>query len=101
MLDAGRDSPLLRLSLGQACFDNQDWAEAESHLQAALAQQENYSAAWQLLGKTQASAGKTASALSTYATGILQARQNGDTQAEKVMMVLHKRLLKTSDSTRS
>ena len=54
MLAAGKDSALLRFSLGNAYLQAGDHARAASHLDAAVAQDAGYSAAWKLLGKARA-----------------------------------------------
>ncbi len=51
MLANGRDGALLRFGLGKLYIDNNDFLQAGKHLEACLASDENYSAAWKLLGK--------------------------------------------------
>lgn len=51
MLDAGRDSALLRFSLGKGLLDAGEPAEAAAHLQRCVAQDPAYSAGWKTAGQ--------------------------------------------------
>ena len=94
MLAAGKDSPLLRFSLGNAYLLAGDAARALPHLQSAVAQDPQYSAAWKLLGKALNEAGQLAAALAAYQSGIVVAEERGDKQAAKEMTVFAKRIEK-------
>ena len=50
MLSAGKDSALLRFSLGSEYLKARDAGMAAGHLQRAVALDPGYSAAWKLLG---------------------------------------------------
>jgi predicted Zn-dependent protease len=94
MLAAGKDSPLLRFSLGNAYLIAADHSRAVPHLRSAVLQDPGYSAAWKLLGKALAAAGESSDAAAAYASGIAAAEAKGDKQAAKEMTVFLKRLQK-------
>ena len=52
MLASGQDSALLRFSLGSEYLQAGDPIRAQRHLQAAVGQKPDYSAAWKLLGNS-------------------------------------------------
>lgn len=87
----GQDNVLLRFSLGSEYLKAGEYPLAESHLRAALQHDPGYSAAWKLLGKTQAAGGRHQQALETFQQGISTAQQNGDIQAAKEMEVFLRR----------
>lgn len=95
MLAAGRDSALLRFGLGNAYLKAGEPLKAAEHLQAAVSQDPNYSAAWKLLGKALTEAGQTQEAIRSYEQGIAVAEAKGDIQAAKEMRVFLKRLHKS------
>lgn len=92
MLEAGRDSAMLRLSLATAFQQQSNLAAARSHLQAALKQDPQYSAAWKALGKIELEMGETDAARQSWQSGIKAAEMRGDKQAQKEMQVFLKRL---------
>lgn len=92
MLADGKDAPLLRFSLGQAYLMAGDATRAVTHLQAAVAQDAHYSAAWKLLGKALNETGESDAAIAAYEHGIAAATAKGDKQAAKEMAVFLKRL---------
>jgi len=94
MLAAGKDNVLLRYSLGNEYFKLGRFAAARAHLEAALAFDPRYSAAWKLLGRTLADSGALAEALETYRRGIRAAEGKGDLQAGKEMRVFARRIEK-------
>jgi Tfp pilus assembly protein PilF len=94
MLAEGRDNLLLRYSLGNEHFKLGHFAEARTHLEAALAFDPRHSAAWKLLGKTLVEVGDPAAALETYRRGIAVAEEKGDLQAVKEMQVFARRIEK-------
>ncbi|WP_369969053.1 tetratricopeptide repeat protein [Stenotrophomonas rhizophila] len=91
MLDAGRDSALLRFSLSKGLLDAGEPAEAAAHLQRCVAQDPAYSAGWKLLGKAWLAAGDADAAARAWQEGIAVAQRNGDKQAEKEMAVFKRR----------
>ena len=94
MLANGKDTPLLRFSLGNEYLkDRQIWV-AIFHLKRALELDPNYSAAWKLLGTAYSDAGVLNEALRTYRQGIQIAQQRGDQQAAREMSVFAARLEK-------
>ena len=97
MLADGRDSALLRFSLGQACLAEDDAGVAVSHLEAAVRQDPAYSAAWKLLGKARLEAGDAAGAGEAWREGIDVANKRGDVQARREMEVFLKRLARAGD----
>lgn len=92
MLASGKDSPMLRFSLGSEYLKAEKCELAIAHLRAATAQDAGYSAAWKLLGKALAQAGDNDSARSAYTSGIDAANAKGDKQAAKEMAVFRNRL---------
>jgi Tfp pilus assembly protein PilF len=96
LLAAGKDSPLLRFSLGMEYLKAHDAAMAVAHLRSALQQERSYSAAWKLLGQALTELGQTSEALQTYRTGIAVAEDRGDKQAAREMLVFARRLEKST-----
>ena len=94
MLAAGRDSALLRYSIGNEHAKAAQWAQAAAALERAVTLDPTYTAAWKLYAKALAQAGRSADALDAYRRGIVVARQKGDRQAEKEMTVFARRLEK-------
>lgn len=98
MLAGGQDNALLRYSLGCAYLKQGDTERALAHLQQAVAQDAEYSAAWKIYAKALAEAGRLDDAIDAYGSGIAVAERKGDKQAAKEMTVFHKRLLKQRSS---
>jgi Tfp pilus assembly protein PilF len=94
LLAGGRETALLRFSLGNEYLKIARPTVAAEHLRRAIELDANYSAAWKLLGKALAEAGQPTSALSAYRSGIDVAERNGDKQAAKEMTVFATRLEK-------
>ncbi|HET6725320.1 MAG TPA: hypothetical protein VFH85_04880 [Gammaproteobacteria bacterium] len=92
MLDAGRDSALLRFSLGNEYLKADAPERAAEHLARAVELDPRYSAAWKLYGKAQAAAGRDTEAADTWRRGIEVAESRGDKQAAKEMQVFLRRL---------
>ena len=95
MLTDGKDSALLRFSLGHEYLKANDAinaAHAAKHLRVAVALDPHYSAAWKLLGKALALLDDGDGAKAAYTSGIAAAEQKGDKQAAKEMMVFLKRM---------
>jgi Tfp pilus assembly protein PilF len=94
MLAAGKDSALLRFSLGSEYLKAGEAAAAAEHLRLAVAVDRNYSAAWKLLGNALAQAGRPEEALAAYRSGIEVAERHGDKQAAREMSVFARRIEK-------
>lgn len=94
MLAAGRDSALLRFSLGNAWLKAGQPQRAVHHLQQAVEQDPAYSAAWKLLGRALSDTGDGDAALAAYRDGIAVAEARGDVQAAKEMTVFMRRIEK-------
>jgi Tfp pilus assembly protein PilF len=92
LLASGKDSALLRFSLGMQYLAAQDPARAAAHLRRAVEQDPEYSAAWKLLGKALSDMGDSDGARAAYRHGISAAERRGDKQAGKEMAVFLKRL---------
>jgi predicted Zn-dependent protease len=97
LLASGKDGALLRFSLGNEYLKTGDTARAVAHLQAAVAQDAGYSAAWKLLGKALMQSDDRAGAMLAYEKGIAAATAKGDKQAAKEMTVFLRRLTKEVD----
>ena len=94
LLAQGKDNALLRFGLGSQYLQAGDAARAATHLQAAVAHDPAYSAAWKLLGKALAAEGRREEAIGAYRCGIEAADRRGDKQASKEMTVFLRRLEK-------
>lgn len=92
LLASGKDSALLRFSLGMHYLKEGDAARAAAHLRSAVAQDPGYSAAWKLLGKALADCAEQSEAIAAYRNGIEAAQRKGDKQAAKEMTVFLRRL---------
>lgn len=94
MLAKGRDSSLLRFSLGKCYLDLADYPQATTHLAECVEQDPGYSAAWKLLGKAHMEAGDLDAAQRAWEDGVAAAEKKGDVQAGKEMAVFLKKLAK-------
>ncbi|AYC34985.1 hypothetical protein D3880_00060 [Pseudomonas cavernae] len=92
MLAKGVDNALLRFGLGKGYLDLHDYGRAAEHLQACVAFDPKYSAAWKLLGKARQGQGDLAGARQAWEQGLAAAQAHGDKQAEKEMTVFLKKL---------
>jgi predicted Zn-dependent protease len=95
MLAAGQDNALLRFTLGSVLLKQGEARGAVEHLQQAVKQDPGYSAAWKVYGKALQELGDIEGAIQVYEAGIAAARQKGDIQAAKEMLVFLKRLKKS------
>jgi tetratricopeptide (TPR) repeat protein len=98
LLSQGKESALLRFSLGSEYLKLREIWVAIFHLKRALELDPNYSAAWKLLGMALADAGILNEALDTYRRGIEVAQRRGDQQTVKEMTVFARRLEKKLSS---
>jgi len=94
MLDKGMDNALLRYSLGNAYFTEENYSQSVEHFKLALEHDPDYSAAWKLLGRSYIELGLYVEAAETLQKGIQAASINGDKQAEKEMGVFLRRAQK-------
>jgi len=94
LLSQGKDSALLRFSLGAEYLKLRETWVAVYQLRRALEMDPNYSAAWKLLGKALTDAGVLRDALDAYRRGAEVAERRGDKQAAKEMAVFARRLEK-------
>lgn len=92
MLADGKDSTLLRFSLGNEYLMAGDPASAANHLKQAVVLDPKYSAAWKLLGRALVESGQPDDALLAYREGIAVAEAKGDKQAAKEMTVYARRI---------
>ncbi len=92
MLEQGRDSAMLRYTLGTLFLKKGKSAEALAHLAKALEMDSEHSASWKLYGKALAAEGREKEAAEAYEKGIAVAEAQGDIQAAKEMRVFLKRL---------
>jgi len=97
MLARGQDSEMLRYTLGNAYWQEKDFAKAEEHLRQAVVLKEDYSAAWKVLGRVLAEADKPEQAKAAFEQGLQAAEKNGDKQTAKEMTVFLRRVNKTLD----
>lgn len=94
LLVQGRESALLRFSLGNEYLKLGETWVAVFHLRRALEIEPDYSAAWKLLGKALSENGVLHDALDAYRKGIAAAERRGDKQAAREMAVFVSRLEK-------
>ena len=94
LLEQGKDSALLRFSLGNEYFKLRETWVCIFHLKRAIELDPNYSAAWKLLGLALSEAQILHEALDTFRRGMAVAERRGDKQAAKEMTVFAKRLEK-------
>ena len=99
LLGGPRDSALLRYSLGNEWLKAGDAPRAVAYLRAALERQPDYSAAWKLLGQACLKQGLGAEARLAWENGLEIARQRGDKQTEKEMLVFLRRLDKSAGTS--
>src|SRR5260370_17160961 len=78
LLSQGKDSALLRFSLGAEYLKLKETWVAVYQLRRALEMDPNYSAAWKLLGKALTDAGVLREALDAYRRGIEVADRRAD-----------------------
>jgi Tfp pilus assembly protein PilF len=97
MLARGDDSATLRFALASRYLTDGRPEAALEHAAVAVQLDADYSAAWKLLGKAQAAAGRAHDAAMTYRHGIGVAERCGDQQAAKEMRVFLKRLQQSSE----
>lgn len=94
MLASGKDNALLRFSLGEILLKADEPDAAAEHLAQAVAQDPQYSAAWNLYGQALAANGDQPAAIAAFDQGIKVAEARGDNQALKMMTVFRKRAQK-------
>jgi Tfp pilus assembly protein PilF len=94
MLEQGRDSALLRFSLGNEYLKADNPCNAAIHLREAVRQDPGHSASWKLLGKALTETGSLIEAVGAYRQGIDVAEAKGDIQAVKEMRVFLRRIEK-------
>lgn len=94
LLSQGQDNAMLRFGLGNAYFQQKDFTRAVTHLQQAIKQDPQYSAAWKLLGKALVQTQEKDKAIDAFEKGIACAGKKGDIQAVKEMRVFLNRLKK-------
>jgi Tfp pilus assembly protein PilF len=92
MLATGKDSALLRYSMGNEYAKAADWTAAAIALRHAVALDPNYTAAWKLYALALEHEGRPTEALDAYRSGIDVAKRKGDRQAEKEMTVFARRI---------
>ena len=100
MLATGRDSALLRYSIGNEYAKSGMWPDAIAALAKAVTLDPTYTAAWKLYARALEQAGRAGEALDAYRRGIVVARQKGDRQAEKEMLVFARRLERAEPNAR-
>jgi Tfp pilus assembly protein PilF len=94
ILDSGQDSALLRFTLGSQLLKAGDLPGALRHLESAVQQDPDYSAAWKVYGKALHESGALDTASAAYTQGISAAERKGDIQAAREMKVFLKRVEK-------
>lgn len=98
MLARGMDNPMLRLTLGNAYWQEGQLDKAIEHLKSAVEQKPDYSAAWKTLGRAYADGDQHQQALDAYDRGLECAAENGDKQSEKEITVFRKRVVRAMEN---
>lgn len=98
MLAEGKDSALLRYTLGSICLKEDLFDAAAEHLRQAVQLDPNHSASWKGYGTALMKLKRNQDAMRAYETGMAAAKNKGDIQAVKEMGVFLKRLKKMEDS---
>lgn len=97
MLAAGKDSALLRYTLGKAFLDaGQAGSGAREHLLSATHWDAQYSVAWKSLGKACLELNDVAAARKAWEQGLACAEAKGDAQVAKELTVFLRRLDKAA-----
>jgi Tfp pilus assembly protein PilF len=96
LLASGRNTSLLRFSLGNEYLKTGEPRQAAMHLAAAVALDPQYSAAWKLLGKAQLANGEIDAARAAWQRGIEVADARGDQQAAREMRAFLRRLSRSA-----
>lgn len=91
MLAQGRDDAMLRFGLGSAYFNQNDFAQAVEHLAACIVHDENYAAAYKLLGKAHFQLKQYQDAKQVLTRGLPVASDKGDKQSLKEITVFLKK----------
>ena len=99
MLEQGTDNPMLRLTLGTAYWKSGNLDLSIEHLEQAVSQKSDYSAAYKILGRAYMDAGRLQEATGAFENGLKSAADNGDKQSEKEINVFMKRLKKLQEDT--
>ncbi|MFT7219958.1 MAG: tetratricopeptide (TPR) repeat protein [Candidatus Azotimanducaceae bacterium] len=94
MLTDGRDDAMLRFGLGSAYFNQGELPSAVSHLEACIAHDASYAAAYKLLGKSYFQLSKYNEALRVLQAGLPVAIKKGDKQSQKEIEVFLKKTQK-------
>lgn len=94
MLASGKDTALLRFSLGEILFKQDQPDQAAEHLKQAVTQDPEYAAAWKLYGQALEASGEAQAAIDAFDRGIEAARVRGNNQAMKEMTVFRKRIIR-------
>ncbi len=97
LLARGKDSAMLRCSLGKAYAEEGAAQLARSHLLRAVELDPGYSVAWKWLGKAALALGDAAAARQAWDSGRACALAKGDAQVAKELAVFLKRLDKRQD----
>jgi Tfp pilus assembly protein PilF len=92
MLASGKDSALLRFSIGNEYAKSADWSNAVDSLAMAVAMDSQFTAAWKIYARALQETGRPREALEAYRTGIDVAARKGDRQAGKEMTVFARRI---------
>ena len=95
LLATGRDDAMLRFGLGSAYFTDKKFAKAVPHLQACIAHDTSYSAAYKLLGKALIKTGDDIQGKCVFETGLPIAIEQGDKQTEREILAFLKKLQKS------
>lgn len=98
MLARGQDSEMLRYTLGNAYFAQQDHGKAIEHLRQAVTLKPDYSAAWRVLGRALAADGQLVEARDAFDQGEKVAEANGDKQTAKEINVFRRRVIKALEA---
>jgi Tfp pilus assembly protein PilF len=97
LIAKGSDGAPIRFALASRYAAAGDVERALAHAEVAVEIDADYSAAWKLLGKLRAEAGRREQAIEAYRQGIAVAQRRGDQQAAKEMRVFLQRLTREKE----
>ncbi|QIL79514.1 tetratricopeptide repeat protein [Diaphorobacter sp. HDW4A] len=96
MLASGKETSLLRYTLGKNYIEAEQFERAREHLERAVELDPNYSVAWKFLGKAALELGDREASRAAWNRGLACAEARGDAQVVKELGVFLRRLDKSA-----
>lgn len=92
LLASGKESALLRYTLGKTYADHEQFETAREHLQRSVELDPDYSVAWKWLGKALLALDDIPAARQAWEKGLACAENKGDAQVVKELKIFLRRL---------